>query len=123
MLLSALLGPRVIEQTVREKLPEGFQRAEFLLEKGAIDMIVARKDMRDQISDLIAKMMGYTLKGSNFVKADSQITKAPAALSVESVESKKSDKKNAAVAKGSANDAQKSEDKPSKSRRRESKKD
>ena len=62
-------------------------------------MIVARKDMRDQISDLIAKMMGYTLKGSNFVKADSQITEAPAALSVESVESKKSDKKSTAVAK------------------------
>ena len=47
-------GPRVIEQTVREKLPEGFQRAEFLLEKGAIDMIVHRKDMRETLSDLAA---------------------------------------------------------------------
>lgn len=121
--LIGFAGPRVIEQTVREKLPEGFQRAEFLLEKGAIDMIVARKDMRDQISDLIAKMMGYTLNGSNFVKADSQITEAPAALSVESVDAKKSDKKSAAVAKADADDAQKSDDKPSKSRRRESKKD
>ncbi|HEY6864845.1 MAG TPA: acetyl-CoA carboxylase, carboxyltransferase subunit beta [Burkholderiales bacterium] len=46
-------GPRVIEQTVREKLPEGFQRAEFLLEKGAIDMIVDRRQMRDKLASLI----------------------------------------------------------------------
>ena len=54
--LSALIGfagPRVIEQTVREKLPEGFQRAEFLLEKGAIDMIVDRRDMRDRLSNVL----------------------------------------------------------------------
>jgi len=49
-------GPRVIEQTVREKLPEGFQRSEFLLQKGAIDMIVDRRQMRDQISALLALM-------------------------------------------------------------------
>ncbi len=51
-------GPRVIEQTVREKLPEGFQRSEFLLEKGAIDMIVDRRQLRDQISALLALMSG-----------------------------------------------------------------
>jgi acetyl-CoA carboxylase carboxyl transferase subunit beta len=45
-------GPRVIEQTVREQLPEGFQRSEFLLEHGAIDMIVDRRDLRDRISSL-----------------------------------------------------------------------
>ena len=44
---------RVIEQTVREKLPEGFQRAEFLLDKGAIDMIVHRKHLRDELSSLL----------------------------------------------------------------------
>ncbi len=55
--LIGFAGPRVIEQTVREKLPEGFQHAEFLLEKGAIDMIVPRKDLRDVIADLIAKLM------------------------------------------------------------------
>ncbi len=44
--LIGFAGPRVIEQTVREKLPEGFQRAEFLLEKGAIDMIVDRRQLR-----------------------------------------------------------------------------
>ena len=46
--LIGFAGPRVIEQTVREKLPEGFQRSEFLLEKGAIDMIVDRRQMRRQ---------------------------------------------------------------------------
>ncbi len=55
--LIGFAGPRVIAQTVRETLPEGFQRSEFLLEKGAIDMIVKRKDMRDTLADLIAKLM------------------------------------------------------------------
>ena len=53
--LIGFAGPRVIEQTVREKLPEGFQRSEFLLDHGAIDMIVDRRQMRDQVADLIAK--------------------------------------------------------------------
>ncbi len=53
--LIGFAGPRVIEQTVREKLPEGFQRSEFLLDHGAIDMIVDRRQMRDQIADLLAK--------------------------------------------------------------------
>ena len=52
--LIGFAGPRVIEQTVREKLPEGFQRSEFLLQKGAIDMIVDRRKMRDEIARLIA---------------------------------------------------------------------
>ena len=52
--LIGFAGPRVIEQTVREKLPEGFQRSEFLLEKGAMDMIVDRRQMRDEISSLLA---------------------------------------------------------------------
>lgn len=51
-------GPRVIEQTVREKLPEGFQRSEFLLQKGAIDMIVDRRQLRDEIAALLALMTG-----------------------------------------------------------------
>jgi acetyl-CoA carboxylase carboxyl transferase subunit beta len=55
--LVGFAGPRVIEQTVREKLPEGFQRAEFLLEKGAIDMIVDRRQMRDEIAQLLALLM------------------------------------------------------------------
>lgn len=56
--LIGFAGPRVIEQTVREKLPEGFQRSEFLLEKGAIDIIVDRREMKDTLSRLIAKFMG-----------------------------------------------------------------
>ena len=55
--LIGFAGPRVIEQTVREKLPEGFQRAEFLLEKGAIDMIVDRRGLRDELARLLALMM------------------------------------------------------------------
>ncbi|MDO5070715.1 acetyl-CoA carboxylase subunit beta [Neisseria zoodegmatis] len=51
--LIGFAGPRVIEQTVRETLPEGFQRAEFLLEKGAIDQIIDRREMKQRIADLI----------------------------------------------------------------------
>lgn len=53
--LIGFAGPRVIEQTVRERLPEGFQRSEFLLDHGAIDMIVDRRSMRDEVADLLAK--------------------------------------------------------------------
>jgi acetyl-CoA carboxylase carboxyl transferase subunit beta len=55
--LIGFAGPRVIEQTVRETLPEGFQRAEFLLEKGAIDLIVDRREMRTRIASLITLLM------------------------------------------------------------------
>jgi len=51
--LIGFAGARVIQQTVRETLPEGFQRAEFLLEHGAIDMIVDRREMRNQLATLI----------------------------------------------------------------------
>ncbi|OGT89448.1 MAG: acetyl-CoA carboxylase subunit beta [Gammaproteobacteria bacterium RIFOXYA12_FULL_61_12] len=54
--LIGFAGPRVIEQTVREKLPEGFQRSEFLLDHGAIDMIIDRRQMRDRLSNLLAMM-------------------------------------------------------------------
>ena len=49
-------GPNIIEQTIRQKLPKGFQRAEFLLEHGAIDMIVARSKMRDTLASLLSKL-------------------------------------------------------------------
>jgi acetyl-CoA carboxylase carboxyl transferase subunit beta len=54
--LIGFAGPRVIEQTVRQTLPEGFQRSEFLLDHGAIDMIVDRRRMREEIADLLAKL-------------------------------------------------------------------
>ncbi len=56
--LIGFAGPRVIEQTVRETLPEGFQRSEFLLEHGAIDLIIDRRDLRDRIASLLALMLG-----------------------------------------------------------------
>ncbi|MNG03352.1 Acetyl-coenzyme A carboxylase carboxyl transferase subunit beta [compost metagenome] len=55
--LVGFAGPRVIEQTVREKLPEGFQRSEFLLEHGAIDMIIPRAELRERLGKLLAQMM------------------------------------------------------------------
>jgi len=55
--LIGFAGPRVIEQTVRETLPEGFQRSEFLVEHGAIDLIVDRREMRDKLADLLGILM------------------------------------------------------------------
>jgi acetyl-CoA carboxylase carboxyl transferase subunit beta len=56
--LIGFAGPRVIEQTVREKLPEGFQRSEFLLEHGQIDMIISRGQLRDRLSSVLRMMQG-----------------------------------------------------------------
>jgi acetyl-CoA carboxylase carboxyl transferase subunit beta len=55
--LIGFAGPRVIQQTVRETLPEGFQRSEFLLEHGAVDMIQDRRNLRDELAALLAKLM------------------------------------------------------------------
>jgi acetyl-CoA carboxylase carboxyl transferase subunit beta len=55
--LIGFAGPRVIEQTVRETLPEGFQRSEFLLKHGAIDMIVDRREMRDKLASLLSALL------------------------------------------------------------------
>ena len=59
--LIGFAGPRVIEQTVRETLPDGFQRSEFLLEHGDIDMIVDRREMRNRVTSLLAKLMHQPL--------------------------------------------------------------
>ncbi|MGB5494689.1 MAG: acetyl-CoA carboxylase, carboxyltransferase subunit beta [Sedimenticolaceae bacterium] len=59
--LIGFAGPRVIEQTVRETLPEGFQRSEFLLEHGAIDMIVDRREMRDRLANILGMLAGESL--------------------------------------------------------------
>ena len=55
--LIGFAGPRVIQQTVRETLPEGFQRSEFLLEHGAIDMIVDRREIRDKVAALLRLLL------------------------------------------------------------------
>ena len=57
--LVGFTGPEVIKETVRVNLPEGFQRSEFLLEHGAIDMIVHRRDMRDKVSSILAKLLYF----------------------------------------------------------------
>ncbi len=54
--LIGFAGPRVIEQTVKETLPEGFQRSEFLLEHGTVDLIVDRREMRDRIASVLAML-------------------------------------------------------------------
>ncbi|WP_159991836.1 acetyl-CoA carboxylase, carboxyltransferase subunit beta [Pelistega ratti] len=60
--LIGFAGPRVIEQTVREQLPEGFQRAEFLLEKGAVDMVVDRKNLKEEIARIITLLMRQSVE-------------------------------------------------------------
>ncbi len=70
--LIGFAGPRVIEQTVREKLPKGFQRSEFLLAHGAIDMIVKRSELRDTVARLLAKFM------------QSQVSDAPTKMELDS---------------------------------------
>ena len=63
--LIGFAGPRVIEQTVRETLPEGFQRSEFLVEHGAVDLIVDRREMRDKIAALLALLLRKPLPEGN----------------------------------------------------------
>ncbi len=62
--LIGFAGPRVIEQTVRETLPDGFQRSEFLLEHGAIDLIVDRREMRPKIANLLKILTGTAVTAS-----------------------------------------------------------
>ena len=62
--LIGFAGPRVIEQTVRETLPEGFQRSEFLLEHGAIDMIVDRREMSETIGNILSMLTGQPVTGA-----------------------------------------------------------
>ncbi len=72
--LIGFAGPRVIEQTVREKLPEGFQRSEFLVEHGAVDMIVNRLEIRDQVAAMLSMLMENRPFNEGFVSAVPEIT-------------------------------------------------
>lgn len=76
--LIGFAGPRVIEQTVHETLPEGFQRAEFLLEHGAIDMIVDRRHMRDKLANLITLLMRLPAASLNSDGLTASNAKSPA---------------------------------------------
>ncbi len=71
--LIGFAGPRVIEQTVREKLPEGFQRSEFLLEHGAIDLIINRNEMRDKLASLVSMLSRRTLIPRRAPAADASV--------------------------------------------------
>jgi acetyl-CoA carboxylase carboxyl transferase subunit beta len=68
--LIGFAGRRVIEQTVREDLPEGFQRSEFLLEHGAIDMIVDRREIKERIARIVAKLTNFDLRIEEMVTQD-----------------------------------------------------
>lgn len=75
--LIGFAGPRVIEQTVREKLPEGFQRSEFLQEHGAIDMIIDRRQMRDQLASVLSMLMASKTVTKTVLEDDSQVSGQP----------------------------------------------
>ncbi|TCO80815.1 acetyl-CoA carboxylase carboxyltransferase subunit alpha [Plasticicumulans lactativorans] len=77
--LIGFAGPRVIEQTVREKLPEGFQRSEFLLEHGAVDLIVDRRQLRDRLAGILAMLLRRPLPEAGAVPAGTE-PDAPAAV-------------------------------------------
>ena len=64
--LIGFAGPRVIEQTIRQKLPKGFQRSEFLLEHGMVDMVVDRREMRGTIVRMLDFMMNAAVKVAGF---------------------------------------------------------
>ncbi len=75
-------GPNIIEQTIRQKLPKGFQRSEFLLEHGAIDMIVHRTQMRDTIARLLSKLTGAPLNPVEYEASGEPVDIEHAALVV-----------------------------------------
>jgi acetyl-CoA carboxylase carboxyl transferase subunit beta len=70
--LIGFAGPRVIEQTIRQKLPEGFQRAEFLLEHGLIDQVVHRKELRDRLDQLLSHMTNTPIPKAETVDAEAE---------------------------------------------------
>ena len=71
--LIGFAGPRVIEQTIRQKLPEGFQRSEFLLEKGMLDLVVDRREMKTTIANAL-RFMGRPAKPAPIVTAAAEPT-------------------------------------------------
>lgn len=72
--LVGFAGPRVIEQTVREKLPEGFQRAEFLLEHGQVDMIISRLELRDRLSSVLSMFMHRLMAQESLAEVEADET-------------------------------------------------
>ena len=84
--LIGFAGPRVIEQTVREKLPEGFQRSEFLQEHGAIDMIIDRREMRDKIAAILAMLTeNKTVRDLSVIQTDLETEFEPEMVMLEEI--------------------------------------
>ena len=79
--LICFAGPRVIEQTIREKLPEGFQRAEYLLDHGMLDRVTARTEMRDELITIVRLLLGLSpaIKGDLPKPTDPQLEDKSAA--------------------------------------------
>jgi len=100
-------GPRVIEQTVREKLPEGFQSSEFLLEHGAIDMIVDRREMRAKLSALLAMLMKQKAPQKNQSIATDSESNIESVTDLASDESSSSDDDDLVTENPSSDDEQK----------------
>ncbi|MCP9480672.1 acetyl-CoA carboxylase, carboxyltransferase subunit beta [Shimia sp. CNT1-13L.2] len=89
--LICFAGPRVIEQTIREKLPEGFQRAEYLLDHGMLDRVIARTEMRDELITIVRMLMDMppAVKGDLPAPAEEAIAVAPVEASEEASEEAK----------------------------------
>ena len=75
--LIGFAGPRVIEDTIREKLPEGFQRSEYLQDHGMVDMVVSRADIRNRLGTLIGLLTDRSLEPENDVKASDEKVSSP----------------------------------------------
>ncbi len=78
--LIGFAGPRVIEQTVREKLPEGFQRSEFLLEHGAIDMIIPRNELRPRVASILRQLMNVPTEPEVVLEEEVELVATDAAV-------------------------------------------
>ena len=90
--LICFAGPRVIEQTIREKLPEGFQRAEYLLDHGMLDRVTKRTEMRDELITITRMLMGMTPAVRGDLPAPEEVEVAEAAAAVQAAADLPADK-------------------------------
>lgn len=93
--LICFAGPRVIEQTIREKLPDGFQRAEYLLDHGMLDMVIDRRQMRDELADVLRLLLKLPPRIHGDLPAPAlEDTDAVAAVAAEAAEASEADQSN-----------------------------
>ena len=103
--LIGFAGPRVIEQTIREKLPEGFQRAEYLKEHGMVDMVVPRTELKDTISDVLTILMKQEKRENAPLVLEEEVDETVENEAVEVSEEKAIDAKELNASKGAKNDS------------------